>query len=168
MNQNRCRIIISMLVLVLLIGCEAKPERQYFGKKVEIAGGIEDKSFELFWNDFRKAVLVDDMENLGSLTQFKLEAHGSSESDPTILYGEKEFPVVFHAYLRQMSGEEGKQIEKESELIERTKILTTTDQKDKTKVGGMEFNKVNGNWKLISLQLDVESIDEIMDNLNNK
>ena len=165
MIRNLIKIFTVFLVVFLLTGCESDPGVKLPKRKLESVGAIEDASFQKFWNDFRTAVLADDVEALRAFTEFKLEVKGGIDG-PVILYSEDEFPAVFHAYLEQMSGPKGKEIEKEIELIERSKEPYIY-RHDFAKVGGMEFAKINGDWKLTTVHLTKESMDEVSDTLNN-
>ena len=166
MSPNRYQILFSIFVLLLFTACDNNRGVVLPKRKLEEVGAIEDKSFQAFWNDFRQAVLDDGMEKLIELTQFKLEVAGENDSDPTVLYSEKEFPTVFHAYLEQMTGPKGKQIEKEIDLIQRTQSPYIY-RHDFAKVSGMEFTKTNGMWKLTALQLTESSMQEVNEALND-
>ena len=166
MNRNLTKIIPVFLAILLLMSCESDPGIKLPKRKLESVGAIEDRSFQKFWASFREAVLSDDQETLLRLTQFKLEVKGENESDPTVLYSEKEFPMVIHAYLEQMAGPKGKEIEKEIELIQRT-TSPYIYRHDFAKVGGMEFTKADGEWKLTVVRLTEGSMKEVNDALND-
>lgn len=166
MSSNRNQIIFSIFILLLFTGCDNNRGVVLPKRRLEEVGAIDDKSFQAFWKDFRQAVLDDGMEKLIQLTQFKLEVEGENDSDPTVLYSENEFPTVFHAYLEQMSGEKGKQIEKEIDLIQRTQSPYIY-RHDFAKVGGMEFAKTNGKWKLTTVRLTESSMKEVNEALND-
>ena len=118
-----------------------------------------DNSFIKFWTKFRNAIINDDTSLIKKYVKFPLKARGPLDSDPLIRYSENKFIRVFHLYLLQSNG-----LNTGSELDEIKQIIVPSNatwEKINARVGNMEFKKIAGEWKLVFLYLEYDSIDAI-------
>ena len=103
------------------------------------------RDIDVFWKDFKNAVINSDSVRLSQLVDFPLETRGVLDTDPIVKYEKGQFMRLFKAFLKQPTGINANLNETEFGLIKRTERL---DSIQGTRLGGMEFNKVKGQWKL--------------------
>jgi len=129
-----------------------------------------DTTFGCFWTNFQKAVVSNDFQKLIKLTKFPLKARGPQDEDKIVKYKESEFNIVFQTFLK----EDTELDLTELDLIKKLEKFDSTNTKDfaiyknGARVGEMEFNKIDGQWKLTFLYLYYGAIDEIDKKLNKK
>jgi hypothetical protein len=119
----------------------------------------KEKSFKVFWIEFREAVLKNDTTQLINLTHFPLKIHGELDEDSILLIHENSFFSFFKKFLLRKSyfpdGETNfndiKSITHYDYIIsieipENAGIFQETESWQR--VGDLEFEKINNEWKL--------------------
>ena len=118
-------------------------------------------SFQKFWLTFREAVIENDTLEIAELTRFPFETRGEMDSDPIVKYDRTNFFKVFKAYLGQeiyWNEDEGF-ISSLEEIKRRTFIDSANVHENWTRVGHLEFEKIDGNWKLVFAYLQIRDED---------
>jgi hypothetical protein len=124
---------IPLFLLILIIGSNACLAQ-------------DTGNFQKFWSDFREAVINNDTSKIISYTKLPIRTRGPQDSDPIIKYGRKRFIPVFKEFLERPTGINVNDLnERQIDLIRKTKTITLDDYR----IGDMEFECINGEWKLV-------------------
>jgi hypothetical protein len=114
---------------------------------------------DIFWRDFRKAVLMQNNAQLLSMTRFPLTVRGVSDNDPVKHVGKKAFPGVFRRILVQpvtvLSGEKFV-TETMLEILQKKERLQPKDYltREQIRVEQLLFQRINGRWLLTTAYLE--------------
>ena len=130
-------------------------------KEIKSLSDTSENSFQKFWLTFRKAVIDNDTIEIAELTIFPFETRGEMDSDPIVKFDRINFFRVFEAYLGQetyLNENEGS-ISSLEEIKRRTNIDTTSVHENRARVGDLEFEKIDGNWKLVFAYLHIRDED---------
>jgi hypothetical protein len=96
------------------------------------------------------------------LTRFPFQTRGESDSDPVIEYAEADFPRVLEVYLQQREYTSLEEEQLEFELISNTQHPATVPATENwTRIGDLQFEKINGKWKLVFAYLTRESREKL-------
>jgi len=122
-----------------------------------------NKSFNDFWVEFRKAILDQDTSEIIKNCIFPLETKGPMDEDSIIKFSKNQFDKLFYGYLNQLSGLNPDDFnETELDYISNTPDIFAQHlnkfsmfQADtKARIGGMVFKNINGFWYLYFLYLE--------------
>ena len=165
-------LLISTVLLIQFFGCnETKNKNESSAKKSDLVDlNQADTTFGFFWTNFQKAVVNNDFQTLIKLSHFPLETRGPQDEDKIVKYNESEFKVVFETFLKENNDPDLTELDLIKKLEEYDK-LNKRDfyvNEDESRVGEMEFRKIDGQWKLTFLYLYYGTIDEIDKKLKTK
>jgi len=109
-------------------------------------------SFQIFWNQFRTAVLSGDKVRVANLTHFPFETRGPTDNDPVRRYQRKAFIGLYDGLLKQPIYflEGGKSISKtmRSVIEEKVEIRDRDVLTDNfARIEDFEFKRLNGHWR---------------------
>jgi hypothetical protein len=114
-----------------------------------------DKSFNIFWADFREAVIKNDTTKLTNLTHFPLKVRGERDEDSVIYLRINNFIFYYKKFLLNSSFLVKGIYITNFEYIRNTEMpeKATLFQETKTwkRVGDLEFEKINNKWGLALL-----------------
>jgi hypothetical protein len=118
-------------------------------------------NFQEFWLTFRKAVIENDTLKIAELTRFPFETRGEMDTDPIVKFDRTNFFKVFKVYLGQETywNENEGFISSLEEIKRLTIIDSSTVHENWTRVGDLEFEKIDGNWKLVFAYLQIRDED---------
>lgn len=113
-----------------------------------------DAEFQLFWTEFRNAVINSDYNSLQNKVNFPLEIEDYQDCFPIINSGTENFEFVFNEYLI-LHHEAALNFIKECERVNVKK-----DRKDKefVRMEDMGFKKINSEWKLSLIYMDTRDL----------
>ncbi len=123
---------------------------------------VNDHSdINIFWDNFRRAILEKDIEELKNLTSFPLGTRGPWDSNPIVRFEESKFENVINIFLEQDYN-----LEPSFEYIKRMEILSFNErgpykEGDWVRIGDMEFNLIDNSWKLTFIYLDFDSYEKL-------
>lgn len=137
-----------------------------------------DSSFQIYWNEFRESIMNRDTNALLSLVNFPLITHGFLDEHPQFLINEsKFFPIMDlflegEIYLHRDTTSFDNWGHHPSVYIENIDYIKTTLSIDKceqclvselwVRMGDMEFEMIDGNWKLLGIYVDSFLVWEIV------
>lgn len=180
---QRTHIVIAMMAAILwLSNCTSKPKEQINDAaestemkdsvaQIEPANNYQTpKDFQMFWKEFRQAVLDADSIELLQMTVFPLKTHGHQDFDPRIDINKSDFYKVL-----KMGLNEGVSVEFDSTGINGTSVTsfemikkTMRVKEDKEylelvpggwyRVENMEFTRTDLGWKLELIYLDTREL----------
>lgn len=117
--------------------------------------------FPKFWITFRKATMSFDTTQIINMTQFPFKTRGTSDYDPTVEHNKEKFVTVFQAFLKQWDGLNMNGTT-ELDYIRKTETPDETYvQKERARVGNLEFKRINNEWKLVFAYLNYDTIDSL-------
>jgi hypothetical protein len=117
----------------------------------------KEKSFELFWPEFRHAVLADDYSSLGKLIKFPLEVKGLDDESPAEFYEADQIKELFPILLSQVIyNYDQDELEEMSfrEVITQKVVIKGDAAKTEQRVDQFEFKKIDGQWYLVKAYLE--------------
>jgi len=138
-----------------------------------------DSSFQVFWDEFRGAVINTDSAKLFKLTNFPLETKGNLDTDPNLYIQTDKFLEIFNWYLTQKYFD-GFNLDSlitqenylETPLVSNFEYIKTTETileckyccgtKSWTRMGNLEFELIGGNWMLCSIYIDSKLVQELI------
>jgi len=103
-----------------------------------------DSDINIFWTEFREAVINMDYETITEFVNFPAETRGALDSDPIIKISIEEFETTFTKYL---SGYDSTQYPTNYDYIDQNPYLTFYEH-DSARTGNMYLKKINGTWKI--------------------
>jgi hypothetical protein len=111
-----------------------------------------NEDFSFFWQVFRKAALKEDWQMLTQMCNFPVTVKGVLDRDPVYRVGRRDFPRVFHQFLREgvFSPNE------EFEFIRKTTTLAD-DGRPARRVGDMIFRRTDRGWLLDTFYMEYTS-----------
>jgi hypothetical protein len=128
---------------------------------VTVAGSAEGTQQEgnVFWRDFRNAILTENNAQLVSMTRFPLTVRGVSDNDTVKHVGKKAFPGVFRRILAQpvtvVSGDNFVTTTMLEILLKKGQLqprdYLTGEQ---IRVEQLLFHRINGRWLLTTAYLE--------------
>jgi hypothetical protein len=142
--------IIRCLIAVLLV---------LIVSVMAFAGGTQDDDGNIFWRDFRKAILTQNNTQIISMTRFPLTVRGVSDNDPVKHVGKKAFIGVFRKILVQavtvVSGDKFV-TETMLDILQKKEQLQPRDYltKEQIRVEQFLFQRINGRWLLTTAYLE--------------
>ena len=186
-------ILVGILVIVIaLAGCGSKTTENQVSTPTNSNGNVvqnnESKSkadshnssktdsksvvnnadFNVFWSDFREAVLNNNVSEMEKFTQFPLETRGPYDFNPVIKFDKSKFEKIMNLYLKEKIGTDVDFTETQLEYIRNHKNLDSLNAKQPVvqggnwaRVGDMQFKLINGSWKLTFVYLSGESYKQL-------
>ena len=144
----RCTMA-AVVAVALASGCgQAEPVRQA-GASTPQASPSQD--FPAFWEEFRGAMLANDVARLATMTRFPLDVRGDDDADPVVRSDRDQFQAVLSRVTAQDSGMRAEP-ETVRQFIERTHTVEATDVEPDgraARVGDFVFEKAGGTWLLV-------------------
>lgn len=116
-----------------------------------------EKSFQLFWTDFRAAVLQNDYEQLEKFTQFPLAINGVHDSIPVEYFKKNEFKAIFNRLMEQkiyVSHGDDYILTDMMDVVSRSEIPLDAKNGDEYQVEQLVFEYVNGQWRFTRAYLE--------------
>lgn len=108
-----------------------------------------------FWLAFRTAALNGDKLTLIKLAQFPIFLHGAMDDDPIIKMDHEFYDKNIDVILNQDPGDPSTaEPETTLDLFKRTMVLN--DDGGFARIGGFEFNKINGRWLWVRVYIEQE------------
>ena len=111
-----------------------------------------DKSFKVFWVEFREAVIKDDTAKLITLAHFPLKVHGNQDEDSIIYLSTNNFIACYKKFLLTSSFFENNRYITNFEYITNNEIAERAFIFQETatwkRVGDLEFEKIKNQWRL--------------------
>jgi hypothetical protein len=176
-------IVMAMTTIFWMVGCTSRPKVQNNENtvsmstkdsivQVELANNYQTpRDFQLFWKEFRQAVLDSDFDRLQQMTVFPLKTHGYQDFDPQIDIMTSDF---YKALMMELNGEVTVQLDsidhtngtsvtsfemiKKAVSIKEDKEYFELTQEGWYRVGNMEFTRTDLGWKLELIYLDTNDL----------
>lgn len=116
-------------------------------------------SRQVFWTEFRQAVLANDVRKLAGMTDFPLEVRGVDDSQPAELYGKERFENILGKLLAQpVFSLKGNEIATSTtkDVIRSTSTIAGDHamSANSFRVDQLVFELRNGQWKLVRAYLE--------------
>jgi hypothetical protein len=111
-----------------------------------------DSEINEFWTVFREAVLSRDYDAIAEFVNFPLETRGDLDGDPIITVGIEKFEDVFSAFLELLNGDRT-WYHTNFYDVEQNMYFSHYGN-ESARAGNMEFEKINGEWKLTFIYID--------------
>jgi hypothetical protein len=112
-----------------------------------IAADSPQKGFQEFWQEFRAAVISDDVAKVASLTHFPFQTRGTLDEAPMLQHDRNWFMKMFP---KMLQADPGLRMEPDTTraLIIRTDQITEkhANGKDSWRVGDLVFKRLKGQW----------------------
>ena len=120
-----------------------------------------NNDFQKFWNEFRLAVIKNDVDKVKSVTIFPFETRGEMDSDALVKYNKKEFNKLLRAYLLQEAYwlNEERSITHYEEIKRTIKPSESQVQENEVRIGNLVFELKDGDWKLVFAYLNIRDED---------
>jgi hypothetical protein len=123
--------------------------------QTESANHSVDKSFKVFWTEFREAVIKNDTMKLTNLTHFPLKVRGERDEDSVIYLPINNFISYYKKFLLNTSFFVSGRHITNFDYIRNTEIpeKATLFQETQTwkRIGDLEFEKIKNKWGLALL-----------------
>jgi hypothetical protein len=150
--------ILTATLLTISCGENGKQKTEQIPTIVETKYLADTTKFFIeFWQTLRQAIINNDTNKIIASTAFPFETRGPQDSDPIINYERKNFIRMFTAFLKQPG-----YLETELDDIKKTLQPDTTYINNTwARVGDLEFNNRNGQWKLTFAYLMPGTINEL-------
>ena len=121
----------------------------------EILNNSVDKSFNIFWVEFRKAVIKNDTAKLITLTHFPLKVHGDRDEDSLIYLNANNFISFYKKFLLRSTFMVKDSLITNFDYITNTEVAAKASLFQETeswkRVGDLEFEKIKNKWGLALL-----------------
>lgn len=134
---------ISFFALIISSGC---------------AAGKSDNSFQIFWTEFRTAVIQNDYKSLEKFTKFPLEIRGPDDSTPTEYLKKDDFEDVFNRVMQQKTYvplDDDSLVETSMrEIVDNTRLIADAKDVEEYQIEQLVFEYVSGQWFLTRVYLD--------------
>ena len=117
----------------------------------------KDSSFQLFWNEFRTAVVEDNYANLEKLTKFPLEVRGVHDSMPIEYFKNDEFKIIFDRIMEQKIysvHEEDLVLTNMKAIVNDTELVSDMKNGDQYRVEQLVFDYIDGQWFFTNAYLE--------------
>lgn len=157
-----------LLVLpVLLTFCDSSMRQDDFvtenakGTHRNETKALQDSiAFNKFWNRFRQAVLKYDTLKVKAMVNFPLKVRGNEDMDPLLNIQSKNFSGIWDVFLKRETTYYNGKMETNLEHIKRVNSDEHTGQSAENwqRMGDMQFERLNGQWKLVLIYLDTKQL----------
>ena len=159
--------LLIMITFVACISCSNSSVDDDSKSNNELNESINNElsetkdSLQLFWNEFRSAVMNEDSLTLMQLTQFPLNSHGILDDDPQISIGKDQFYYYFKICLNEQTG---LSLDNETnfDYIKKVSILNEDMHFSRVdnwaRISNFVFERLDGNWKLTQIYFDTREI----------
>ncbi len=108
-----------------------------------------DKSFQLFWTEFRTAAIQNDYEQLEKFTKFPLAINGVDDSIPVEYFQKKDFKTIFNRLMEQkIYASHGDEyiLTNMMDVVSKSEIPLNAKNGEEYQVEQLVFEYINGQW----------------------
>ncbi|HTF97350.1 MAG TPA: hypothetical protein VL995_14525 [Cellvibrio sp.] len=116
-----------------------------------------DDSFQLFWTEFRAAVMQNDYEQLKRFTKFPLAVNGVADFIPVEYIERKAFKDIFHKLMDQkihlIHGDDYTLTDM-MDVVSKTEAPLDAKNGDEYRVEQLVFEYIDGRWLFTRAYLD--------------
>jgi hypothetical protein len=113
------------------------------------------KDFQLFWTEFRQAIMANDKEKVASMTRFPFKTRGPDDGGPFEKYTKASFLKALDEMLQSDPGLIGEP-DTMRRFIERQTTVTSKEVGTNSfaRIGDFVFEKARGKWLFTMAYLD--------------
>ena len=149
----RASLLLLFLILISLVACaDPEPSRESSASR----GSSDYTEFDVFWADFRSAVLSNDSEAVMALTHFPFQIKGDYDGDPVILLDQAAFERNIAAMLAR---DPGTSLDKTTQRDLIADLVSPgPDSLNFAMFGGFVFERVDGRWWFVMANMDPDSL----------
>src|SRR4030043_1981660 len=141
-----------LIAFFVLISCVLRNPKM---AQLENINHFGDKSFDIFWTEFRETVIKNDTTKISILIHFPLKIRGERDEDTVIFLYNNDFISYYKKFLLNPSFYVGDRFITNFEYIKITETpqKATLFQETETwkRVGDLEFEKIKNKWGLTLL-----------------